>query len=285
MSTIASVDRAASARTARRGALVAGLFGLAARGLLYLVLAVAAVELVVGSSGQVDARGAFHQLAHNTIGRPVLFVLIVGFAGFAIWHLSLAAFDAGRTSAASPTGRGQLVQRLGDAGRSVVYAMLCALAVTFLTTSKSSGNTDRKDQTWTAKVLAWSAGPWLVACIALVVAGAGGYVIWRALRSDRQDEHAVLDVAPLQPSLVKVLGAIGNVARGLVVGLIGAFLFGAAVTHNPSETVGLDGALKRLLDTSYGTALVLIVSAGFAAFGAYSLTRAWVNRSRPARTD
>jgi hypothetical protein len=253
--------------------------GLVARGLLYFVLTVATVDLVTGSGGQVDTRGAFHQLAHDTLGRPVLVILIVGFAGFAIWHLYIAAFGAGGDRPSAPDDRRELGQRLGDLGRAVMYAILCAVAVTFLATSKSTGNTDRKDQTWTAKVLTWSGGPWLVGCIALIVVGAGAFLVWRALKGDRQDEHAVLEVAPREPQPVKVLGAIGNVARGTIIGLIGAFLFGAAVTHNPSETVGLDGALKRLLDTSYGTALVLLVSIGFASFGIYSVARACVNRS------
>jgi hypothetical protein len=113
---------------ARKGAHVGALWGLAARGVLYVLLAVLALELVVGSTrGDVDTRGALHRLAHDSLGSVVLVVLAIGFAAFAIWH----AYVALRGSSRDDTSR-----RLADAGRAIVYALLCALAISFLLTSK-----------------------------------------------------------------------------------------------------------------------------------------------------
>jgi hypothetical protein len=111
---------------------------------------------------------------------------------------------------------------------------------------------------------------------------AGLWLAWRALRGGAQDEHAVLEAAPRETVALHRLGAIGNVARGAVVALVGIFLVVAAVDYDPSEAVGLDGALKRVLDQRFGEVLILLVAAGLAAFGIYSIARAWVNRRQAA---
>ena len=78
-----------------------------------------------------------------------------------------------------------------------------------------------------------------------------------------------------------MLGALGNGARGLVVVLIGIFTIVAAFEEDASETTGLDGSLKRVLDESYGKALVVFVVIGLAAFAAYSIpARAGAHRRR-----
>jgi hypothetical protein len=249
----------------------AGLLGLVARGILYLVLSGLAVELAVRDGGeQVDSRGALHDLAQNGAGKIALVLLVVGFAAFALWHafLALAGGSAGR----------EVGRRVADGARAVVYGSLCALSASFLLASKSSGNSDQAGKTWTARLLDWTGGQLLVGAIGVAVIVAGLALVWRAVSGKPQDEKAVLEAAPRETDALHRLGAIGNVARGAVVGLVGLFLLVAAVQYDPNETVGLDGALKRLLDESYGTVLVLLVAAGLAAFGIYSIARAWVNR-------
>jgi Domain of Unknown Function (DUF1206) len=80
-----------------------------------------------------------------------------------------------------------------------------------------------------------------------------------------------------------VLGALGNVARGSVVVLIGTFVIAAAFERDAGKAAGVDGSLKRLLDEPYGGALVVIVVIGLAAFAAYSIARAVVNREHAVK--
>ena len=63
-------------------------------------------------------------------------------------------------------------------------------------------------------------------------------------------------------------------ARGVVFGLIGFFLARAAYQYDPKEAVGLDGALSKLLQQHYGSALLGAVAAGLIAFGLYCLAEA-----------
>ena len=256
---------------ARRGARLGGLVGLFSRGILYLVLAVLALNLVFGTGrgSDVDARGAMEELAGEGLGSALLIVLAIGFAGFALWNAYEALSSHRRSQAGS--------ERIADVGRAVVYGLLCVLAVSFVLSPNRGGDTDRKQQTWTAEVLEWPGGRLLVGAVGLCTLAIGLLFLWRAISGGRQDSYAVLEVAPRETRSVHALGALGNVARGAVVVLIGVFIVIAALDHDADETAGLDGSLKRLLDEPYGDILVAIVAIGLVAFAAYSIARAVVN--------
>lgn len=264
------------AHEARRGAHVAGLVGLFTRGVLYFVLAVLALNLVFGNrrGSDVDARGAMEELAGDDLGSVLLVLLAIGFAGFAVWY--------GYEALSGHHTRHEGSERIADVARAGVYGLLCVLAISFLMSANRGGDTDRKQQTWTAEVLGWPGGRLLVGAVGLVALGIGVYLTWRAISGGRQDSHAVLEAAPRETRAVHVLGALGNVARGAVVGLIGIFIVVAALEHDAGETAGLDGSLRRLLDEPYGDILVVIVAMGLVAFAAYSIARALVNCKQAA---
>ena len=70
------------------------------------------------------------------------------------------------------------------------------------------------------------------------------------------------------------MGAVGYTVRGVVAGVIGWFVLRAALEFDPREAVGVDGALKRMLDESWGRPLVLVLSLGLLAFGLFSFVEA-----------
>jgi hypothetical protein len=267
-----------AAHEVRRRRDLAGLVGLTARGVLYVVFALLATALVFGRrrGNDVDARGAVEQLSRHAFGSVLLVVLGIGFSAFALWY----AYE----SLTGHKSRHETAERIADGARAVAYAFLAALAISALVSAHRSGDTDRTQQTWTAKVLEWSGGRLFVAVVGLVVCGVGTYLMWRAISGGRQDSQAVLEAAPRETPTVHALGAIGNCARGAVVVLLGVFIIAAALEHDPGETAGLDGLLKRLLDEPYGKVVVGLVALGLGAFGVYSVARAFVNRERSAYT-
>jgi hypothetical protein len=271
MTTLRTAGRvAAHSRSAHEGARTLGLVGLVARGALYLALAVLALELVFGNRGETaDPRGAMHDLAHNPLGVAVLVILVLGFAAFALLHLYRAIRNPDNKTS----------RRVNDVFWAVVNGFLAALAASFLLSpSKPEGDTDAADKTFSAKVMDMSGGRLLVGAVGLALLGYGLFLVWRAFSDDRQDERAVLEAAPNETPAVRTLSRIGNVARGAIVGFIGILVLTAAIQHDASETEGIDGALKRLLDHSLGEVAVFLIAVGFAAFGVYSIARAWVNR-------
>ena len=71
--------------------------------------------------------------------------------------------------------------------------------------------------------------------------------------------------------LMKALFWIGEIGRGVAMGLIGFFLARAAVRYDASDATGLDGALRRLADSSWGPFVVALVGIGFVAYALYCL--------------
>jgi hypothetical protein len=64
----------------------------------------------------------------------------------------------------------------------------------------------------------------------------------------------------------------------VVFAMIGYFLVRAAIDYDPDKAVGLDGALSKLGQASYGPALLGIVAAGLVGFAAYSVADARYRR-------
>jgi hypothetical protein len=66
-------------------------------------------------------------------------------------------------------------------------------------------------------------------------------------------------------------GVAGHLARGVVFGLIGVFLFKAAVEYDADDAIGLDGALQKLGDAPYGPWVLAATAAGLLAYGVFCL--------------
>ena len=85
------------------------------------------------------------------------------------------------------------------------------------------------------------------------------------------DELDLSALTPQRRRWTERLGAVGEIGRGLGMGLIGFFLISAAVTYDSDEGTGLDGALRRLATENLGVVVVLAVGVGFAAYGLFCL--------------
>jgi len=70
--------------------------GLTARGVIYILVGWVAVLVALGnSSREADQQGALHLLAGKSYGLVSLWLLGIGFAGYALWRLSDLAGDPG----------------------------------------------------------------------------------------------------------------------------------------------------------------------------------------------
>ena len=72
--------------------------------------------------------------------------------------------------------------------------------------------------------------------------------------------------------MTEIFGRVGEIGRGIGIGLVGFFLLRAAVTYDPNEATGLDGALRRLTTHNWGVLVVVIVGIGFAAYGVFCIS-------------
>ena len=248
--------------------------GLVARGLLYVVVGILAMQVAAGhDEARADKQGAMQSVVRQPFGRVLVLLLAVGFAGYAIWRFVEAA--VGPPGEDDP--RRARVKRVGYAARGVLYTFFSASAVKLFIWSNGASN-QRIEADWTARVLDWPAGIWLVQAVGLAAIGAGLYVGWRGISGKFRKALKSVEMGRAERVWIRGVGTVGMVARMLVTVLIGVFLISAARQHDPEQAVGIDGALKRLAERSYGPALLVLVACGLAAYGIYSFAEARYRR-------
>lgn len=235
--------------------------GFVARGAVYAIIGVLALRLAVGDGGKlVNQQGAFHTVARQPLGTVLLVALAIGLGGYALWRFVRAGLGHG------PEGRDSGFERVAAFASGVVYAALCVIAIQVLAGSSGSTSPDQA----TAHVLGWPAGAWLVGTVGAVFIGIALYQAYRGLTKDFLEDVKTQEMGARTRRWIGWIGLVGYLARAVVFGLVGLFLAKAAVEYAPKEAVGLNGALAKLLDQSYGPLLLGIVASGLIAFAVYS---------------
>ena len=231
--------------------------GLVSYGLLHLVIAWIALQLVLGKRAEASPEGALSQLGRQPLGAVLLWIMAVGLFTLAVWQAVEATI--GRDQ---PERDGRTRRRLASAGRAVVYLALGVLAVGVATRAASgSGN---GEETISAKLMSVPFGQVLVALIGAIVISVG---IAQVVKGVKQNFTEDLDRAA--PPTVRRLGTVGYCAKGTALGIIGCLFVWSAITYDPDKAGGMDAALRTIRDQPFGSVLLTIMAAGLACFGVY----------------
>lgn len=254
-------------RTSERDALqITARVGLTARGVVYGVIGILALQLALGAGGRTeDQTGALRTIAHQPFGEALLIILAAGLACYAIWQAIRAAAGIGVDES------GEVRNRISALISGGGYAVLCYAAVEILAGRQASGGSPRPA---TAGVLGWPGGPVLVTIAGAVVIVVGLYQAYKGLSRGFEKESDVERMAPGTRTVFVAIGAVGHVARAVTFGVIGYGLLKAAFDYSAQNAVGLDGALQKLAHATAGRALLGLVAAGFIAFAVYSVADA-----------
>ena len=240
--------------------------GLTARGIIYLLVGGVAVLVAVGhSSREADQRGALQLLADKPYGVVLLWLLGIGFAAYALWRLSEAAFGV----TGDPPGAGP---RLKSLARGLIYAGFAYL--TFDVISGTRRSQAHQQQDMTATVMRNTEGRWLVGLVGLAIVIAGLVLVIEGIRRKFMKYLRTWQMSHRTRRVIEVLGMIGTIARGLVFALAGVLVVEAAVTHQASQAGGIDKALLTLRNQPFGEVLVLLAALGLVVFGIYGLCEA-----------
>ncbi len=260
----------APVRAHRRRIEQLGRTGLVARGIVYGVIGVLALEVALGVGGRTTSQtGALKTIAHEPLGSVLLVVLAVGLAGYAVWQLAIAV--------AGLSGRDGALDRLSAVAGAIGYGLLCFTAVRILTGSGAGGGSGSPRHA-TAGVLGWGVGPVLVGAIGLVLIGVGLYQGYRGVTKKFLEDSDTSGMRPPARRAFVVLATFGHLARAVLFVLIGVGLLRAALDYSPGSAVGLDGALANLAHTPGGPILLGAVAAGLIGFALYSIADARYHR-------
>ncbi len=265
-----SVSAAGARRTARQAsnspaAHFLARAGLTARGVIYILVGWVAVLVALGhSSREADQLGALQLLASKPYGLVSLWLLGIGFAAYALWRLSEAAFGVAGEPGAGP--------RFKSLARAVIYAGLSYLTFTVISgTSKSQSG---QQQDVTASAMHHPAGRWLVAIVGLVIVVCGIALVVEGARKKFMKHLQTAQMSARTLRVVRLLGMAGTIARGLVFALVGVLVVDASITHKASQSGGIDKALLTLRDQPFGEFLMLLAALGLLVFGVYGLCEA-----------
>ncbi|WP_411152874.1 DUF1206 domain-containing protein [Streptomyces sp. A30] len=243
--------------------------GLTARGVIYLLVGVLALQIAFGDGKrQADRGGALAELADQPFGAALLWALGIGLVGMALWRLSEVLFGS-----VGPDGR-KARKRLLSAVRCAFYTFVAYSVISFAAGSGGSGSSDEQSKDVTARLLEVPAGQWLVGGAGAGIAVAG---VWIAVRAALRKYHDKLRLGQMSlrtRRLVDVTGVAGGVARGAVFAVAGAFAVRAAVDYDADRAKGLDDTLRSFADTPLGPWLLVCVAAGLVLFGVFSFAMA-----------
>lgn len=246
-----------------------GRIGIGSRGVIYLVLAYLAFDIARhgNAPAQATSTGALEEVGRRSGGSVLLVLLASGLGSYAIWRLFNAVI-----------GGDSVLKRLGSVAIAIVYFGLLARAIELALGHSTSGGASANPQPLVVKVLGWPAGKEIVgvAGAALVIAGVG-LALWGLFH--RYTKNLALERLDRGwRRTVRALGALGDLARGFLLALVGTYMVGTATSDNPAQVRGVDQALKALVHHSYGAIVIGSVALGLLCFGVYSFFDARLRR-------
>ncbi|MDR7172693.1 type IV secretory pathway VirB2 component (pilin) [Nocardia kruczakiae] len=104
---------------------------------------------------------------------------------------------------------------------------------------------------------------------ALIIIAVGGYHIYKGAR-----QTFLQDLEGTTSDLVRRLGTVGYIAKGLGIVAIGLLVILAVNQSEPDKAAGLDGAFKTLGAQPYGAVLLIAAGLGIITYGLYSFAMA-----------
>jgi len=247
--------------------------GLVARGVVYGLIGVLAVKVALGSGVETtDQQGALKTIADESFGKVLLVLIAIGLAGYALWRLVRAAIGHG-----PETGEDDAKDRISSLVSGIAYGALCVTAVKILVGAGSSSSSSKTEKA-TGGVLGWPGGRYLVIVAGLVVIGVAVDQAVKGIKQKFREDSKTEQMSPGMDQAFTAVGVIGHLARAVVFALIGWFVIKAAIDYDPDKAVGLDQALAKLSNSTFGPAILGIVAAGLIAFACYSVLDARYRR-------
>jgi len=260
----ATAQRAGGTAVHSEGMVWFARLGLVARGVVYGIIGVLAIEVATGTGGETtNQQGALQAVAGQSFGGMLLAILALGLAAYAAWRLTRAIVGHGTRE------RDSGFDRVAAAGSGLVYLGLAVVALKILV--GGGGGSSGSPKRTTAGVLGWSGGTEIVAIAGAVLIGIGLYQGYKGLTRKFLEEADTSRMSEGVERAYVAVGVFGHLARMVVFGLTGYGLLSAAIDYEPRKAIGLDGALRDLANSSDGGLLLGLVAAGLLGFALYSM--------------
>jgi hypothetical protein len=246
-----------------------GRFGYMAKGSVYFLIGILAVMAAVGAGGKTTGTsGMLQTVASKPFGEILLWLIGIGLIGYVIWEIIKVIKD--------PENKGTdakgIITRAGYAVSSIVYGAMALKAIS-VAMNASSGGGGGSEKTISAKLLAQPFGQWVIGLVGIIIIGYGVYELYTGYSEKFMNKFKVSEMNQHEKKIARKSGKVGLCARGLVLSMIGYFFIQTAITANPEQSKGIDGALAELASQPFGQWLLGIVAAGLMLYGIYEVIR------------
>ncbi|MBH0108609.1 DUF1206 domain-containing protein [Salinibacterium sp. NG22] len=239
--------------------------GFAVNGLVHILIGALAIGIATGGgSTDADQSGAFRQLASSPGGVFLLWSVVIGMFALGLWLLISAFLMKGGDS------KRQWARRGAEAAKGLTYFALGSTAIPFALGGSSDSSSSTSSLS--ADLMANPVGLVVLMVAGVAVVGVGAYFVYKGA-TKKFTEDISLPREPLRKAVIG-LGISGYIAKGIAIAIAGVLVVVAAITHDPSKSSGLDGALTSLTELPFGVVLLIVIAIGLIAYGLYCFVRA-----------
>lgn len=239
-------------------------YGYAAKGAVYIVVGLLAMQAAVGAgSAATDTEAALRAIIAQPLGVVILLLVGLGLLSYTAWRFVQSIFDV--------EGKGHdfhgLLKRFGYLASGVAYASLGFSALRQSIGIAATGGRSQED--WTRLVLSHPLGRWLVIAAGLVLAALAINAAVVALRRMYRRKLMREEMSDAAWRWAATTAVVGLLARGAVFGLLAVFFIQAGWERDPNEAGGLAQALVAIAGQPQGPWLLGVTAAGLIAYGIY----------------
>ncbi|WP_412027836.1 DUF1206 domain-containing protein [Deinococcus yunweiensis] len=266
----------AATRHAAPGLEALARFGYASKGVVYGMLGILALGVALGRGGATtDTKGALLRLDDLPAGHALMWLMVVGLLGYALWQLLRAALDPEHQG----TGGKGILKRSGYLLSGVANIALAVFAAQ-LASSGTAARDQNSEAQAAGQVMALPGGQVLLALVGVALLGLAGSQLYTAYGAKFMKRMAFTDIGARYGQTLTRVGQVGIASRAVLMTIIGVFALLAAWRGSAGTAVGISEALTWLRGQPSGNVLLGIVALGTLCYGAWCIVQAVYRRIR-----
>ena len=212
--------------------------GYVVSGLLHLTIGYLAIRIALGSGvGSADQSGALSAVAAQPGGIVALWVAALAFLVMALWRLVETA--VGRST--DPKSQGASSEALDRVKAFALAVVYLALAYSTFGFARGAGkSTGEQNSGMSARLMQTGAGTIALIVGGVIIVAVGGYHVYKGASRTFLD-----DLKGKSSDLVRRLGMVGYIAKGLAIAGAGVLIIVAATLSEPSKPPDWTGPSKH----------------------------------------
>ena len=244
-------------------------FGIATKGLIYILVGVLIVMGVLGLGGEKSGlTGMLNFFGKSILGKALLLFIAVGMSGYVFWRLYQTFIDRSENG----FNLKGIMNRLSYLSTAIFYGVVgfTALKVFLL----SSSGSKKALQNLVGTLLEKPKGQLLVCILGAIFLGNAIFQFYVAFSGIFKKDIRIKGITAQQQKFLLRTGLVGFVARGLTIGAIAYLLFLSAYTANSAAAGGTEDAFE-FLQNVFGPYALIALASGLLAYGFFLLIKSY----------